>query len=267
MANLMQAFHRRTGDRMKRKLSPATLIDVIMRPFKTLFFWLGRGAHYRQGFYHPLLVQAASRLPRHSHIADHLSTLFFFALDARPKLMVELGTGPGNSTRVLLAAASITNSTLLSVDRKDCGGLDLPFKERWHFVQSDDIAFGRTGFVQWCSSHNLQPQIDFLFIDTSHWYEQTKQEIEIWGPFLSAHGIMVLHDTNMGKGPYGRMDGSIGYGYDNERGVIRVLEELLGRRYDERQFFCDFAEGLLIMHHPHSAGLAVLKKYGQTARE
>jgi hypothetical protein len=223
MAYLMKWFHQSIGDLMTRMPDPTEFIDAITRLFRRLLFWLGRGTHYDQGFYHPVLSQALNRVPRHSHIADHLNTLFFFALDAMPKLMVELGTGPGDSTRALLAAASITHSTLLSVDRQDCGGLDLPFKQYWHFVQSDDIEFGQTGFVQWCSSQDLQPQIDLLFIDTSHWYEHTKQEIEIWSSFLSGNGIMVLHDTNMGNGPYGRMDGSIGYGYDNKRGVIRVM--------------------------------------------
>lgn len=72
---------------------------------------------------------------------------------------------------------------------------------------------------------------------------------------------MIFHDTNMGLGVYGRIDGSVGIGYDNERGVIRALEEFLGRQYDEKSFFCDLAGGYLIKHYPHCNGLAVLKKY------
>ena len=252
---------------MGRMPGAVQVIHAVTRRFRKLLFWLRGGTHYQQDFSNPILSEALGRVTRQSHIVDHLGTLFFFALDARPKLMVELGTGAGESTRALLAAASITKSILLSVDREDCRGLDLPFKQYWHFVQSDDIEFGRTGFVGWCSSHALKPQIDLLFIDTSHWYEHTKQEIAIWGPFLSNSGTMILHDTNMGKGPYGRMDGSVGFGYDNKRGVIRAMEEYTERRYDEKLFFCDLAKGLLIMHHPHSAGLAVIKKYEFTGRE
>ena len=252
---------------MERMPSPAQVIDAVTRRFHEFLFWLRGGTNYGHGFYNPVLFKAVDQVPRKSPIFDHLSTLFFFALDARPKLMVELGTGPGESTRALLAAASITKSTLLSVDLKDRGGLDLPFKQYWQFVQSDDIKFGKAGFVQWCSSHALKPQIDLLFIDTSHWYEHTKQEIDIWSSFLSGNGSMILHDTNMGRGPYARMDGSIGFSYDNKRGVIRAMEELLGRQYDERSFFCDLAKGFLIMHHPHCNGLAILKKYEWTGRE
>ncbi len=149
-----------------------------------------------------------------------------------------------------------------SVDIKDYGQLALPFREHWHFVQSDDIEFGKTGFVNWCLRRSIEPKIDLLLIDTSHKYEHTKEEIEIWSPHLSNNAIMLFHDTNMGTGPYARMDGSIGFSFDNERGVIKAIEEFLGRQFDEKSFFCDFAKGYLIMHYPNCNGLTILKKYG-----
>ena len=234
---------------------------AVTSPFRIALFSLRGGTHYTQTFYCPPLLDALGMAKRRSHISDHLGAIFFFALDARPKLMVELGTNSGESTRVLLAAASITKAALLSVDIKDCGQLALPFREHWHFVQSDDIEFGKAGFTQWCLSHSVEPRIDVLFIDTSHRYEHTKQEIEIWSRYLSDDAVMLFHDTNMGTGAYGRTDGSVGYGFDNKRGVIRAIEELTGRQYDESSFFCDFAQGYLIMHYPNCNGLAVLKKY------
>jgi cephalosporin hydroxylase len=220
------------------------------------------GTHYGYTFYNLPLIDALGKVKHRSHISDHLGSIFFFALDARPKLMVELGTGVGESTRALLAAASITKATLLSVDTQDCGQLALPFKEHWHFVQSDDIEFGKKGFVEWCLHRSIEPKIDLLFIDTSHKYEHTKEEIEIWSPYLSNNAIMLFHDTNMGKGPYARMDGSIGFGFNNERGVMEAIEEFVGRQFGENSFFCDFAKGYLIMHYPNCNGLAILKKYG-----
>ncbi len=86
---------------------------VIWR-FRKLLFWLRGGTRYSHTFYNLPLIDAIGKARRQSHISDHLGTLFFFALDARPKLIVELGTDVGESTRVLLAAASITKSTLLS---------------------------------------------------------------------------------------------------------------------------------------------------------
>ena len=238
---------------------------AIRRLRMWLFRWRG-GTRYVQTFPSPPLFQAVGKLGR-SHTSDHLGSLFFFAVDAQPRLMVELGTKGGESTRALLAAASITKAVLLSVDIRDCGQLALPFSEHWQFVQADDVEFGRTGFVEWCRSHSIEPKIDLLFIDTSHMREHTKKEMEAWGPHLSDHATVVFHDTSMGAGPYARLDGSVGFGYDNERGVIAEIEELLGRRYDERSFFCDFAQGYLIMHHPSCNGLAVLKRMPQPCRE
>ena len=150
---------------------------------------------------------------------------------------------------------------VLSVDIEDCSGLDLPHRDRWSFVKTDDIEFGAHGFKKWCAAASLQPEIDLLFIDTSHLYEHTKQEIQTWFPHVASAGAIIFHDTNMGFGVYGRLDRSVGrYGWDNQRGVIRAVEEFLGTNYDERRFFTDHAGGFLVAHYPHSNGLTVLKK-------
>jgi hypothetical protein len=99
-----------------------------------------------------------------------------------------------------------------------------------------------------------------LFIDTSHDYIHTKQEIEIWSKYLSDKGIMIFHDTNMGKGMYTRNDGSMGFGWDNERGVMRAIEEFVDRQYDENSFFCDVTDKYSLIHFPNSNGLTIIKK-------
>jgi len=206
------------------------------------------------------LAYALGHPNRRTDISDHLSAIFYFAIDAAPTLIVELGTRGGESTRALLAAAFNTQSTLLSIDFHDCQALQLPFREHWHFINADDLEFGKTEFTDWCLSHSLVPRIDVLFIDTSHQYEHTKAEIEIWSSYLSDTAVMLFHDTNLGKGTYARLDGSIGIAWDNQRGVIRALEELVGRQYDETAFFCDLTDQYLIMHYPNCNGLTVLKK-------
>ena len=47
---------------------------------------------------------------------------------------------------------------------------------------------------------------------------------------------MILHDTNM-KRIYRRADRSLGLGWDNDRGVIRALEETLGVKFNEAEDF------------------------------
>ena len=107
---------------------------------------------------------------------------------------------------------------------------------------------------------SIAPAIDVLFIDTSHLYEHTVQEIEVWFKYLSAEATIIFHDTNLGAGIYSRADGSIGCSWDNERGVIRAIEEYLGRRYDEKSYFCDITDKYSIMHFPNCCGLTIIRK-------
>lgn len=72
--------------------------------------------------------------------------------------------------------------------------------------------------------------------------------------------MIIFHDTNMGRGLYGRCDGSVGLGWDNQRGVIRTIEEFLDRRYEENHFFVDAVNGFLVKHYPNCNGLTVPKR-------
>jgi hypothetical protein len=49
----------------------------------------------------------------------------------------------------LLAAAFLSKAILLSIDIEYCENIDLPFRENWHFVKSDDIEFGTLHFIDW----------------------------------------------------------------------------------------------------------------------
>jgi predicted O-methyltransferase YrrM len=235
-------------------------LGKLKRMAKEAAFRKQGGTQFRQAFQHPVLIEGLRGYTAASDISDHLSALFFFAVNANPKLIVELGTRGGESTRALLAAAAVTDATMLSVDIEDCEGLDLPHRDRWNFVKADDVAFAKNGFPQWCAEKGLEPVADVVFIDTSHLYEHTRQEIAVWSPLLSPNGTMLFHDTNMGHGLTARLDQSICIGWDNSRGVIRAVEEFLGKKYDENRFFTDITNGFLVMHYAHCNGLTVMKK-------
>ncbi len=98
-----------------------------------------------------------------------------------------------------------------------------------------------------------------LFIDTSHLYEHTKQEIASWFPFLATNARVFFHDTNL-KQVYFRRDGTMGLGWENERGVIRAIEEHFGVSLPEKRDFVDAREGWLIRHYANSSGLTVLTR-------
>jgi predicted O-methyltransferase YrrM len=236
------------------------LHDVRML-YRQIAFRVRRQKNYRQIFYYAELAQALASSQRISDISEHLSALFYHAAEVKPKFIVELGTGTGESTRALLAVAALNQGRVLSLDIKDCSWLHFENSARWDFIKSDDIEFGETRFLDWCASQNLPPHADVIFVDTSHLYEHTREELRVWVPYLSDTGVMIFHDTNMGQGVYGRLDGTVGVGWDNHRGVIRAVEEFLGRHYDETKFFIDFSNGFLVRHYPNSNGLTVLKRF------
>jgi predicted O-methyltransferase YrrM len=218
-------------------------------------------------FHDPVLMAYwGGKGPRRSEISDHLGTLFYEAVAARPKLIVELGTGTGSSTRVLLAAARHAGACMLSIDVKDKSALPLPSEARaiWHFERADDAAFARERFADWCRAHALAPAIDVLFIDTSHELEHTRREIAAWFPFLAEAATVVFHDTNLHEA-FLRRDGTAMAAYDNDRGVIRAIEEHLGRHYDERTYFVDVVSDWLVRHDPVCNGLLVMRRHGRTA--
>src|SRR5437764_5693150 len=107
-------------------------------------------------FYDEQLIRAfGSEQPAISDISDHLPTIFSEIVAASPKLIVELGTRGGESTKTILAAAKHSSATVLSIDINDCSGVDIAadFKSSWHFVQADDIVFEKDSFQRWCIAH------------------------------------------------------------------------------------------------------------------
>jgi len=116
----------------------------------------------------------------------------------RPRLIVELGVRKGQSTFVFERVARLFDAALVSVDIEDC--MQASSYPHWHFVQSDDVAFARR-FPAWCAEHDLPAQIDVLFIDTSHVYEHTVQEIDAWFPLLAKHALVFFPRSLAGLGP------------------------------------------------------------------
>ena len=196
-----------------------------------------------------------------SDISDHLPTLFYETIAQAPRLIVELGTRGGESTRTFLAAAARVGARMLSVDIEDCALPNLPpdIARLWSFERSDDIAFGESGFSQWCAANSVAAEIDLLFIDTSHVYEHTKDELRVWLPKVAPGGLVLLHDTNLDYVSE-RLDGSLQQGWNNGRGVIRALEEHLGQAFDEHRPFVTIAGGWLVRHVPYCGGLTSLRR-------
>jgi predicted O-methyltransferase YrrM len=189
-------------------------------------------------------------------ISDHLEPLFVESMAIKPKLIVELGVRTGQSTFVFERVAKLCNAFLLSVD------IALQqSKTKWQrseFIQRDDLLVA-DDFPAWCMRNNLEPTIDVLFIDTSHEYHQTKEEIRKWFPFLSPRGVAFFHDANV-KLIYKRRNGTIGKAYNDDRDVMRAIEEHVGAPLNEKKYFKKVVGNWLVEHYAACNGMTLLKQ-------
>lgn len=226
----------------------------ILRPYNRL----------RHAFLHSVPSEPISKGLRHvcriastlTDIDEHLETMYVEGLLCRPRLIVELGVRGGTSTAVFDQVSEICGSTIISGDIADCSGVSP--NPRWHFFRGDDVHLAEM-FPQYCRTLGITPEVDLLFIDTSHYYDHTVEEIRAWFPLLSSRAKVMFHDTNLRNvGP--RKDGCFQLGWDNERGVIRAIEEYLGTRIDERRHCVDVVAGWLLRHWPNCNGFTILDR-------
>lgn len=200
------------------------------------------------------LLAVRERARRRTDISDHLETLYRLALDHKAGLVVELGVRSGESSFVLEKAVRQTGGWLISVDLEETDFAS--DYSRWHFIRMDDRELAAR-FAAEMKQRGAPGTIDFLFLDTSHTYADTVEELAVWMPLLSKRAIVALHDTNMAT-IFRRKDGSLGGGWNNNRGVIRALQEYLGVRWDEKQEFAGTAGEFRVNHVPWCSGLTVL---------
>ena len=205
----------------------------------------------------PAFVEVHEHCRVRTDISDHLTTLFSQTIAMQPRLIAELGVRGGESTFVLERVAKLCAAPLVSVDIEDCSSVcNYP---NWHFNKSDDIQFAKD-WPKWVSTKGLPATIDVLFIDTSHIYEHTVQEIKHWFPLLSPKCKVMFHDTNQRK-IYWRKDGSVGIGWNNNRGVMAAIEEYFDTKFDESRDFVELHKGWVISHTALCSGFTTLTRY------
>ena len=121
-----------------------------------------------------------------SDIYEHLPTFVDLVERLQARHVIELGTRTGISTIAWLYALQHTNGTLTSIDideRPDIGEHD-----HWTFIQGNDLD---PTIVS-----TLEPA-DIVFIDTSHLYDQTVKELNVYRWLVKPGGVIVLHDTEL----------------------------------------------------------------------
>lgn len=131
-------------------------------------------------------VRFRQALDRPSDIVDHLPALFAAALGA--SVVIELGARSGVSSCAFLTAIEPGDGRLYSVDIDP-----QPFTHpQWTFIQGDDTD---------PAVFDQLPECDVLFIDTSHHFEHTLAELNLYVPTVRSGGVVLLHDTELER-PY-----------------------------------------------------------------
>jgi cephalosporin hydroxylase len=121
-----------------------------------------------------------------SDIWLHLPRFVAMVHDLAADHVIELGTRSGVSTVAWLYGLEQTGGRLTSIDIDEKPGIGE--HPHWTFIQGDDCdpdLFGQ-----------LDPA-DIVFIDTSHLYDQTVRELNLYRWLVKPGGFIVCHDTEL----------------------------------------------------------------------
>ena len=136
-----------------------------------------------------LLSQYRRVIGEPSDIQGHLESFVEMVLHTDAKVVIELGTRTGVSTIAWLHGLSQTGGHLWSVDIDEVPPIgEYP---NWTFIQGDDLDPVIVA--------RLPRPADIVFIDTSHLYDQTVAEIELYQHLVRPGGLMVFHDTELAR--------------------------------------------------------------------
>src|SRR3990167_698265 len=198
-------------------------------------------------------------------ISSHLPVIFAHSILQKPEIVIESGVRSGESSLAFKAALAPARAKLIGIDIDSQSAavyqrLELASAE---FKVMDDLNFP----AWWRASSFAQQQADIIFIDTSHYYDHTLKELDIFVPLLRAHGFLMFHDTNMcpgSKNVYQRLNNTAGIGWNNAKGVVRAVKEYFTIEFDESRYtqleFNAREARWSLLHYPYCNGLTLVKK-------
>jgi predicted O-methyltransferase YrrM len=200
-----------------------------------------------------------------SDINEHLNFLYLLLYAIRPTDILELGTRGGESTKVLERYCSEVNIVGHSFDLSPQPEW-LARSNHWKHYEGDDITLGKNLAMsgKWLDGSPFN-KLDFIFLDTSHEFLHTAEELKVFIPLLKRGGAFCLHDTNLTASPTRRLDGDLNFGWNNLRGVSRALEEFFEFEFNEKHLQVQVIndERFLFYHQPWNNGFSVLLSINQ----
>ncbi len=215
---------------------------------------------------------------RRTDLTAHLPTLFKQCLNHLKKfdgnVIVELTVNTGESTYIFNEIAKIKSLTLIGLNNDASFSKiydQIATNANYYFYSLDEVKYGQKHISE-CLNHEIKPQIDILFIDSSHYYDVTMKRLQNFVPLLSNNGMLILHDTYMApiNSPiFGRgweiEKGNIMYGgWDNHRGVTSAIEDYFHIQMNEDKnfsfIFIHNGNFWSINHEYLCNGLTILRK-------
>jgi len=193
--------------------------------------------------YYKEVLQYANTHP--SDISQHLPAIYCHTVFSHPKTVIEAGVRGGESTVPLHKASNLFSANLIGLD------IDRGSGEVYARLHDPILSFYVIDDIKFCEEANHYlwgRKIDVLFIDTSHEYEHTKNEIAKFTPLLAENGIIIFHDSNWSPGL---------------SGVTRALKEcFIG--FDETKYhnivFSKNNTSWQMIQYPNCNGLCILKR-------
>lgn len=124
--------------------------------------------------------------PGSSELWYAIRPMYDYIVKNNCKKVLELGAGVANSTRALLLAVRETGGHLWSIDIAECPVAVERVKawnlqDYWTFIVSDDMQY------------DWKEEVDVLFIDTSHEYNHTLEELRKYARLTKK--VIFMHDT------------------------------------------------------------------------
>lgn len=117
---------------------------------------------------------------------DHLQFLYLHAEGN----VLELGVREGIATSALLYGVEQNGGKVWSVDLNDRCSEVFRSHPNWKFIHGNSLDVARL------KSEGVPSELDLLFCDTIHTYEQVNLELKTWGPSVKPTGLIMVHDVN-----------------------------------------------------------------------
>lgn len=205
-----------------------------------------------------------------SPIASHLPIIFFYSFLQDPKLIVEAGIEFAISTKAFSKVLKYKpDAHLFGVDIQilDAARTAYAALSNVTLLHMDDRNF----YDYYMDTNYKNQKIDIVFIDTSHKYQHTLQEIEQFSKLLADNGILIFHDSNVTPDNNGTsftcLNGDRVNASWNPRGVPQAIKEYFDFDFDEYEYldriFHNHSAMWHLIHYPFCNGLTIIRLLGK----